>query len=216
MFFVLSLIYCACYFLKFRKHFASIKKLPGPKGILFSGNAHLFALKKPSEMLNLVLKYHQKYPKIFCFSYFHKVKIVIADPKFAEFLLKNLKFIQKSEDYKLLEPWLATGLITTSDSEKWHARRKIITPAFHLKILEQFIDVFNKNGEILVEKLRKSEEKIVDIFHMIGLCSLDIICGKQNLIKNTNKLNQFIETSMGVKINAQNYSNSVYVRAVKE
>lgn len=63
--------------------------------------------------------------------------------------------------------------------DKWHSRRKILTPAFHFKILEEFIHVFNANSEFLVKDLGNHvEEPFVDINFHITKCTLDIICGK--------------------------------------
>lgn len=61
--------------------------------------------------------------------------------------------------------------------DKWRRQRKIITPTFHFKILEQFVNIFNAKGDILVKKIFENTEKIFDIYPFITLCSLDIICG---------------------------------------
>jgi cytochrome P450 len=64
--------------------------------------------------------------------------------------------------------------------EKWRSRRKILTPAFHFKILEDFIDVFQDQSLILVKKLKREvgNESGFNIFPYITLCALDIICGE--------------------------------------
>ena len=53
----------------------------------------------------------------------------------------NIDLFQ-GKDYNFLLPWLREGLLISSGS-KWHARRKMLTPAFHFRILEDFLDVMN-------------------------------------------------------------------------
>lgn len=63
---------------------------------------------------------------------------------------------------------------------KWHSRRKLLTPAFHFKILEDFLDVFNGQSTTMVQQLRgKADGKPFDIFPFITRCALDIICGER-------------------------------------
>lgn len=65
---------------------------------------------------------------------------------------------------------------------KWKKHRKMLTPAFHFKILEEFLDVFEVYSNILIKKLENEVDKnSIDIYPYITLCSLDIICGKHNI-----------------------------------
>lgn len=58
----------------------------------------------------------------------------------------------------------------------------MLTPTFHFKILEDFIDVFNSVSNVMVKKLEKEiGKKSVDIYPYVTLCTLDIICGKQQI-----------------------------------
>ena len=58
----------------------------------------------------------------------------------------------------------------------------MLTPAFHFKILEDFIDIFNEQSQVMVEKLSTCPEVIAqqgfNIFPFVARCTLDIICGK--------------------------------------
>ena len=87
--------------------------------------------------------------------------------------------IEKSSNYDILHPWLGKGLLT-SNGGPWKKHRKMITPSFHFKILQDFHEIMNKNSAIFIEKLRKASEgdSIFDIQDMIHFFTLDLICGK--------------------------------------
>jgi len=69
----------------------------------------------------------------------------------------------------------------TCTGKKWASRRKMITPAFHFKILEDFISVFNAKSEIFVNILLNewASSGEFDICPYVSRCALDIICGNK-------------------------------------
>lgn len=72
-------------------------------------------------------------------------------------------------------------------------RRKIITPAFHFSILEDFVSIFDKHSSILVEKLRKYEDQgDFDIFPLTALCTLDIICGMWHIVDARQQVSKLV------------------------
>lgn len=96
--------------------------------------------------------------------------------------------------------WLQDGLLVVGNRKKWQGRRKIITPAFHFKILEEFMNIFEIQADILINTLRKHVGNGgFDICNYLGLYTLDVIC----------------MSSMGVKINAQTDKESDYVNSIK-
>ncbi|KXJ70559.1 hypothetical protein RP20_CCG023150 [Aedes albopictus] len=89
---------------------------------------------------------------------------------------------------------------TRKIGEKWFQRRRIITPTFHFKILEQFVTVFNREAETMVDLMRKHVGgKEFDVYSYVTLMALDSVC----------------ETSMGTTVNAQHDPDNRYVRNVK-
>lgn len=59
-------------------------------------------------------------------------------------------------------------------------------PAFHFDILNDFLSVMNEKAEILVEILnqRVKTDPIVEIWHLMYSCTLDIICGILNILRD--------------------------------
>ena len=68
-----------------------------------------------------------------------------------------------------------------SNNEKWRHRRRLITPSFHdTRLLHSFIDIFNEQSSILVQRfhqLIKQTNQIDDFQSYITACTLDIISG---------------------------------------
>ena len=110
--------------------------------------------------------------------------VFLWNPETVELVLSNNFMLEKSSQYHFLHPWLGTGLLTSSGN-KWRSRRKLLVPAFHFKILHDFVPVFNEQGTVLVKKLQQIARRkcpnctVIDIVPVITACTLDIICGKQ-------------------------------------
>lgn len=72
---------------------------------------------------------------------------------------------------------MGDGLLL-STGPKWHSRRKITTTAFHHKILEGFVEIFDRNSHILANKFKRHlDGKEFDIYADVSLATLDIVCG---------------------------------------
>ncbi|XP_069780622.1 cytochrome P450 4V2-like [Narcine bancroftii] len=124
--------------------------------------------------------------------------VVLFHVETVELVLSSSKHLDKSSAYQFLHPWLGTGLLT-STGNKWRARRKLITPAFHFTILMEYLEVMIKQTNVLLEKLEKKVGKgPFNCFNDITLCALDIIC----------------ETAMDKKVHAQSNRDSGYIQAV--
>ncbi|KAH8365889.1 hypothetical protein KR093_006911, partial [Drosophila rubida] len=128
--------------------------------------------------------------------------IMSSDVEFNEQLLASQEHLVKLPAYLVLRQWLGNGLLL-SDGKAWHKRRKIITPTFHFSILEQFVEVFDQQSNICIERLQQQADgsTTFDVYPFICLAALDIIA----------------ETAMGTKVNAQRADNiTPYANAVNE
>lgn len=78
--------------------------------------------------------------------------VLLFQPEAIECLLSNTACTQKSDHYRFLQPWLGLGLVT-SNNGKWKQRRKMLTPTFHFRILQDFMPIFNEHANLLVRHL---------------------------------------------------------------
>lgn len=99
---------------------------------------------------------------------------IVFLPEDLQVILGSKKHTEKSMFYTLLHNFLGDGLITSS-GEKWETHRKFLQPAFHLSILEKFIETFADSAQCLQEKLRDKHE--INITSFINDCVLDILNG---------------------------------------
>ncbi|WKX92995.1 hypothetical protein Q1695_010764 [Nippostrongylus brasiliensis] len=134
-----------------------------------------------------------------------KPMVQCIKPETVKIVLERTDIITKGDEYDILLPWLGTGLLI-STGEKWRSRRKLLSPTFHFKVLNEFIPVFDSQSKqvivfwILVTQLEAHAErgKEFDIFPFIKRCALDAIC----------------ETIMGCHVSSQENHDHPYVLSV--
>ncbi|XP_073838101.1 cytochrome P450 4d8-like [Musca autumnalis] len=175
--------------------------IPGPYCIPILGCVGEATTLTPDKMLDKSFEVYAMYGDIIKGWILDHLFIITSNIELFEQILAHPTEIRKSRLYTILKPWLGTGLLM-SDGQKWHTRRKIITPTFHFTILEQFIEVFDRQSTVLLNCLSERADGVTafDIMPYICSAALDIIT----------------ETAMGVNVNAQTDKNMPYTKAVKE
>ncbi|XP_069699710.1 cytochrome P450 4C1-like isoform X1 [Periplaneta americana] len=184
---------------KNKSHIAKqVDKLPGPTAYPLVGTGLPMLFLKRNEFFAFRQENMNKYKPLFRSWNGSQPIIHIIKPEHLEVILRSSDHIDKGQSYSFLHKWLGTGLLT-STGKKWFTHRKMITPTFHFKILDTFVEVFSEKSEILVDKLKEEVgSQSFDIYPYITKCALDIIC----------------ETAMGTSIYAQDERGSDYVKAV--
>ncbi|XP_013103135.2 cytochrome P450 4d2-like [Stomoxys calcitrans] len=154
-----------------------------------------------ANVFRLFAKLKNKYGRVYRLWLFYDLMLVISDVKYFETILTCTNTIKKSFIYDMFTKWLGEGLLLSHGS-KWYARRKLLTPTYHFKILEDFVEVFDQQSRVLVKRLHPMADgkTVYNIFPVICPTALDIIT----------------ETAMGVKVNAQDHPDFPYVEAVKK
>lgn len=182
-----------------RRYRKLISRIPGPRGLPVLGNALMVVGVSRAGMIPFLKKLHDTYGSFFKINVLGVTHVMCTDIDEIEKSLSSMNYITKSFDYLLLTPWLGDGLLVSTGA-KWHARRKMLTPAFHFRILEDYLPVFTRCSNVLVEKLRACVgQGSVPVNDFLTLCTLDIIC----------------ETAMGTRMDAQEGKAVEYVEGVK-
>lgn len=174
------------------------RSIPGPAGLPLVGNSHQFLGKTSTDIFHLLTELEQQYGSVFKVDVASAFWLFYMAPEDVERIMTGPEFNCKSDDYDMLLEWLGTGLLI-SNGNKWFTHRKALTPAFHFKILDNFVQVFDEKSTVLARKFLSHSGKEVWIFPLVKLCTLDVI----------------VETAMGTESNAQT-EESGYTMAVED
>ncbi|XP_017867898.1 PREDICTED: cytochrome P450 4p1-like [Drosophila arizonae] len=112
-----------------------------------------------------------------------RAKFCIIDAENFDNILNDQNMISKGLGYQFLHPFLRTGLLT-STGQKWHSRRKMLTPTFHFNILSQFAEIFKTESFKFVKQFEGKDEVSISLSELIPRFTLNSIC----------------ETAMGIKL----------------
>lgn len=163
----------AIYTWKRRRLYRMARKIPGPTGLPFVGEA-LSVLggdhKKAFRNLTSLAKDFETPSKIWYGPY---CAIILDNAKDLRVVLNSQKCLNKSEVYKFVG--LNKGLVV-ADEDLWRSHRKLLDPSFNVNVLHSFISTFNRKSEVLIKQLEKRvNQPEADIFTQIAGCTLETL-----------------------------------------
>lgn len=173
-------------------------KIPGPDYNIFVGNLTSFRGGRDEIFLNL-LKICGKFRdselvRIWLGS---NARIYLLKAESAKAVASDPSNNVKGHAYRYVTPWFRDGLILSSGN-KWLHRRRMLTPSFHFKVLEEFRPIMNEQALIFAKMLGSNSDNYFEIYPFASRFSLDTIC----------------ETAMGVKLGCQIEKSHYYLTAV--
>ncbi|XP_063924960.1 cytochrome P450 4c3-like [Zophobas morio] len=179
------------------KNYIILQKLSGPprQGFIFGNVSYL--CESSDVVFKQLREVGRNFYPIYKFFVLHEIGANVLSPEDIELILSNPVHNEKGKFYKALHRWLKSGLLT-SNGEKWQTRRKILTPAFHFNILQQFVVVFNEEAQKLVQSVK--HDSSVNVTELMSNFSLKIIT----------------ETAMGTKLEFQTQREQEYKKAIHE
>ncbi|XP_067203274.1 probable cytochrome P450 4aa1 isoform X2 [Linepithema humile] len=160
--------------------------LDGPKTVPILGNVNTVF---EGNLIQRMTNEAQSYGRIFRVWLTLLPYVTLMEPEDIQVVLSSMKHTQKIYLYKLLDNFLGKGLITR-EVDKWRIHRKILQPAFHLHVLERFVDTFGEYADRLVGKLLEKDGDDINVTVFVNNSVYDIL----------------IETILGMPA-SQRYSN---------
>ncbi|XP_060801099.1 cytochrome P450 4C1 [Amyelois transitella] len=126
----------------------------------------------------------------------HILYFVTLNPQDMEVVLKTC--LEKDDLHRFIRNIIGYGSIF-APVPIWRRRRKILVPAFSPKIVENFVEVFSQQSQVMKKKLETCCNKgPFSLWPFVSTYTLDSVC----------------ETAMGVKINAQSNPNSTFLTSM--
>ncbi|KRT80978.1 cytochrome P450 [Oryctes borbonicus] len=187
---------------KWKKNvFDYMEKLPGPKWYPIFGTTYAFKGVSREEVLYKLLDIIQAHRPLFRSWNGTDAEINIMKPEHLQVIMRSSTHITKGKFYGTLLPWLGEGLFI-SEGAKWFAQRKLLTAAFHFKILEGFMDIFVGKTQVLIDELeiKSAEGNFFNIAPIIGCATLDMV----------------LHSSMGVPVKAVTDDPQKYIRTSQD
>ncbi|KAI1307603.1 Cytochrome P450 4C1 [Halotydeus destructor] len=126
-------------------------------------------------------------------------RVILSKVETVSKLLACRTNLDKPVEYHLLDKWIGDGLLI-SDGAEWKPNRKLLTPAFHSKVIEEFVPVINRHAQVLCDVLER-QTSCRDFLKDSMNCAFDII----------------LETSMGYQKFSQGHmGENEYQKALSE
>lgn len=173
--------------------------LPGPPAVPILGNVPILE-NEPYKLFRQLQGFQKKFSYTFRGWMTYVPMVFTGDAVYVKSILSSKEMLKKSTLYWILFKWLGTGLLT-SHGRKWKKRRRLLTPAFHFNILNDYVNIFLKHSKVLVEKfnLECDTGRAIDVQVPTSLASLDVMC----------------EAAMGVEVYSQQCVNSQYTKSMR-
>ncbi|KAJ8730959.1 hypothetical protein PYW08_002372 [Mythimna loreyi] len=150
-------------------------KIPGPPKVPLFGHM-VTTYKNPDSIFAHLRIWHKIYGRLWRLDGVHIRTVHLYHPEDVELILSTTTFNQKDLPYTFLQGWLGEGLLV-SNGDKWHQRRKMLTPAFHFRILNKYFSVLCEHTQDLIVTIENEIDKgKVDLLPLILKATLLIMC----------------------------------------
>uniref|UniRef100_L7M3S4 Putative cytochrome p450 4v2 n=1 Tax=Rhipicephalus pulchellus TaxID=72859 RepID=L7M3S4_RHIPC len=109
--------------------------------------------------------------------------LIATTPKSIESILTNSQNLNKAFLYEMMKPWIGNGILMI-EKGKWRSRRKVLTPAFHFRVLDDYAPIMNRRAREMITRLDTMGTDFFDVEPVVRFAAFAIL----------------FETALGVQI----------------
>uniref|UniRef100_A0A131Z278 Cytochrome p450 4v2 n=1 Tax=Rhipicephalus appendiculatus TaxID=34631 RepID=A0A131Z278_RHIAP len=109
--------------------------------------------------------------------------LIATTPKSIECILTNSQNLNKAFLYEMMKPWIGNGILMI-EKGKWRSRRKVLTPAFHFRVLDDYAPIMNRRAREMITRLNTMGTDFFDVVPVVRFAAFGIL----------------FETALGVQI----------------
>lgn len=175
----------ACWFRKWK----ALRALPGPwDGIPFWFSMHAYwthsrsisAKDGTAVFFQIICDMCERYRGKTFKTYLGMMPVVVLHtPDAVQTILTSKTNMKKPIVYNFIVSWLGEHNILTATGASWRFKRRLMTPAFHFRVLSDYLSTFNNNATALVERVEKltaqQPEEPIRAVRLTQNCALDIM-----------------------------------------
>uniref|UniRef100_U5EIY8 Putative cytochrome n=1 Tax=Corethrella appendiculata TaxID=1370023 RepID=U5EIY8_9DIPT len=186
------------FFIVNRRKLQLTRSWDGPFHLPFMGSAYLILFRNLEQILIVVLDMLENYKTPIMKAWFGPYLLVgVKKPEHIQVILNSNDCLDKSFIYDFLPIQGAFTLPT----EAWKLLRKQLNPSFNLKILKNYIPIFNDKSRLMIKQMRRELGKTIefDMHNYMARCMLD----------------SFYATNLGMQSDIQTVERSEYIEAAE-
>lgn len=149
------------------------EKIPGPKGWPLIGIGHKLLAQDFQKIFQILDEISNQYDSLVK-AWLGPELLIFADtPEALQIVLNSPNCLDKSPLYDVM--LLTKGLLIVS-GEMWRSHRKILNPAFSVRVIQELIPTFDEKSKRFAEKLKAEVgKKPFDVSTYMAACSLETI-----------------------------------------
>ncbi|KAK9744610.1 Cytochrome P450 [Popillia japonica] len=187
--------------LKWKKNiFDTLQKIPGLKWYPIIGTYSIYGKASRADVIYKFIEVTRKYSPFYRSWNGSTPEVHIMKADHLQVLLRSSTHTPKGPFYNYLFPWLGDGVFL-SEGAKWFFQRKLLTPMFHFKILERFVNIFGEKANTLNDTLEsKADGQYFQLLPYLHVSTLSAVC----------------ETTMGVPLNKLTNDPLTYIKSIHD